>query len=99
MEREKEVVGCRRMKARWLAVERYPPTSSTSLSNPVNQLKKSRTSRNLGKTAEKRTCRGKGTFRSLRGHRPRKKAAGLEKDEERALDLTLMGGRRMGGGG
>ena len=45
------------------------------------------------------TKRGGGTFRSLRGHRLRKKAAGLEKDEERAPDLPLRGRRRMGEGG
>ena len=39
-----------------------------------------------------RAKRGKGTFRSLGGHRLRKKAVGLEKDEERAPDLLLRGG-------
>ena len=38
-----------------------------------------------------RAKRGKGTFRSLGGHRLRKKAVGLEKDEERAPDLLLWG--------
>ena len=48
--------------------------------------------------------RGGGLFFSpLRGHRLRKKAAPIPKDDERALDLTLRGGgggggRREGGG-
>ena len=46
-----------------------------------------------------RAKRREGTFPSLRGHRLRKKAAGLEKDEERAPDLVLRGRRRMGEGG
>ena len=43
--------------------------------------------------------RGKGTFRSLRGHILRKKAARLEKVQERAEGAYVVGEAEDGGGG
>ena len=59
--------------------------------------------RKIAEGRQKGECEGerksearRGSFPSLGGHRLRKKAAGLEKDEESAPDLVLRGGRGCG---
>ena len=53
--------------------------------------------RRVSERGKERARRGGELFQSLRGHRLRKKAAGMEKDEERAPRSSCCGGgQRMG---